>query len=654
MMSALLICPSSVAQGISIEDIFALSMEELMKINVTTLSRTSEQRDLASGSIYVFTKEMIQSRGYTSLEDILRTVPGFTVFYKTNGLVAGVRGLNANDNEKITLLINGHESNNLQETEFLNGPINLKNLERVEVVVGPSSFFQRANTLAATVNIITKKIEGTEVHLGSGNDTNYSATVIIGKRWEEDFITASLTLERKEGFDAWDENYRSALANTTWTGQIDPSIFATLEAQKGNFWGQAIIYKRDAPDLNLNQGGNDATYQDHMFLLNLKHTFAINDGLILNTLFDVGHKSVQRFNDDGPAARGLEIQYKQRDYSGEFGFEDHSIENHTRQFGLQWSYEDNLDTFAVLNSVQTTLVDNSENTYAIGLYAHDTWQVNSGFKLETGLRVDYNSLLNDSELNWGGRLVGVFQMTDSWITKFITNRAVRYPSPIAALNIAWGADKPDAPVFANTSLNASKPEILTTFEWANILYWHTTRFSSNVYYQQLTDFISWNSPYTNVGDFGGYGIELELQHSVSEQFKIWANTSFVDSELDLSISQANPIGINEDKKIFGSPSFTLNSGFEYALNNHLEISGQLRYFTDQTSYSRITNTFEQINNRYYLDVTTIYKDFLTDGLILSLAAQNIFDNRRHVAVQWTRNQYRPRGRSLLLTLSSNF
>ena len=113
--------------------------------------------------MYVFTRETIIKRGYRSLADLLLVVPGFCVFHRDLDFVAGVRGLNANDNEKVSLLINGQWCNGAVEFDFLNGPINLDSVERVEVVVGPSSFFQRANTLAATINVITRDVQGAEV-----------------------------------------------------------------------------------------------------------------------------------------------------------------------------------------------------------------------------------------------------------------------------------------------------------------------------------------------------------------------------------------------------------------------------------------------------------------------------------------------------------
>ena len=88
-------------------DLSEMSLEELMNVQVSTVSRVDERIDEAPGSVYVYPRSVIQQRGYRSLGELLQTVPGFTVFHRDLQFVAGVRGLNANDNDKITLLING-------------------------------------------------------------------------------------------------------------------------------------------------------------------------------------------------------------------------------------------------------------------------------------------------------------------------------------------------------------------------------------------------------------------------------------------------------------------------------------------------------------------------------------------------------------------
>ena len=57
-----------------------LSLEELMNIKVqteSTVSRADERTDQAPGSVYVYTREMIEERGYHSLGELLSTRPGF-------------------------------------------------------------------------------------------------------------------------------------------------------------------------------------------------------------------------------------------------------------------------------------------------------------------------------------------------------------------------------------------------------------------------------------------------------------------------------------------------------------------------------------------------------------------------------------------------
>src|SRR5688572_11448946 len=76
-----------------------MSLEELMEVEVSTVSRIDERIDESPGNVYVFPRSVIQNRGYRSLGELLQVVPGFTVFHKDLQFVTGVRGLNANDNE---------------------------------------------------------------------------------------------------------------------------------------------------------------------------------------------------------------------------------------------------------------------------------------------------------------------------------------------------------------------------------------------------------------------------------------------------------------------------------------------------------------------------------------------------------------------------
>src|SRR6185312_2663659 len=143
------------------------------------------------------------------------------------------------------------ELNQVHEPDYLNGPINLDNVERVEVVVLPSSFFQQANTLAATINVITRDAVSPEALFGVGSALPYSATFMTGREWARDrFLSFSFTTEKVLGYDAWNPEFRPNLTGRNLTGELDwPSFFSVLNGQSGDWSGQIVAYRSVHPEL---------------------------------------------------------------------------------------------------------------------------------------------------------------------------------------------------------------------------------------------------------------------------------------------------------------------------------------------------------------------------------------------------------------------
>src|SRR5688500_1809994 len=66
------------AQGlISIDSLSSLSLEELMNVEITSVSKKSERLQDVASSIYVLTSDDIMKSGATTLHEVLRTVPGY-------------------------------------------------------------------------------------------------------------------------------------------------------------------------------------------------------------------------------------------------------------------------------------------------------------------------------------------------------------------------------------------------------------------------------------------------------------------------------------------------------------------------------------------------------------------------------------------------
>ncbi len=627
----------------------------------TTVSRVEEEVSEAPGNVYIFTKNLIAARGYRSLRELLQTIPGFTVFHRDLQYVAGVRGLNPNDNEKISLLLNGQNINGVMEPDYLNGPINLDNVERVEVVVGPSSLFQPANTLAATVNVITRDLRGVEVAVSAGNDLPYSGTVMAGGAWGEKSLGFSFTAERKDGFDAWTPSFRSNLPGRKITGKLDDSFFGLVTGRYGSWKAQAVAYRDQRPELLINNASraNDALYRDEIYSLFLSNEYDINDDWTSVLRAETSLKSQIRENHTGAApTAAVALKAAQRVYAGEAGLRYKGLRGHMIQAGVQTSYDDNYDTwftFAPEGFVKAPLVE--RDSYALGFYAHDSYEINDRLRLVGGLRLDRNTRLPDS-WHYGGRAAVILHPTGNreLTSKFIFNRTVRFPSAVGALQ-TWGSDKKStSPSWAEESVSARSPEVLSTIEFQQLAAVGPIHGSAAVYHQELKNFITWFQPWTNVGDFKGHGVELGLRGEISPNHSAWGNATYNDSRLFL-FHQPKTAGVVEthhsytapDRTIIGAARWLANAGLDSRLFSRLTLSPAVRMFAGQSALDQGSLQYKKLSNVYF-DLGMVWERLFSQDSELRLSIQNLFNDRDWVGSQMNGGRYRPRGIDARLTV----
>lgn len=169
------------------KDLDNLSLEELLDIKVSTVSKYLQNATDAPASIIVITEEQIKSRGYLDIKDIFFDLPGFDVSGNAAGEVRTLvmpRGLTGDN--KVLVLQDGQRLNSPTGERFLFGNnIPLSNVKRVEVIYGPASAMYGADAFGAIVNIITKsgeEVDGVSVNLNYGNLNTLSPSISIGKK----------------------------------------------------------------------------------------------------------------------------------------------------------------------------------------------------------------------------------------------------------------------------------------------------------------------------------------------------------------------------------------------------------------------------------------------------------------------------------------
>src|ERR1039457_2522994 len=96
------------SQQSSDSDLTQKSLEDLMNINVTSVSKKEQKTSQAPGAIFVISQEDIRRSGALNIPDLLRMVPGLDVAQIDAGKWAiSARGFNGQYSNKLLVLVDG-------------------------------------------------------------------------------------------------------------------------------------------------------------------------------------------------------------------------------------------------------------------------------------------------------------------------------------------------------------------------------------------------------------------------------------------------------------------------------------------------------------------------------------------------------------------
>jgi len=167
-------------------DLTSVSIENLMNMEVTSVSKKEQKLSKVAAAIFVITQENIQRSGATNIPDVLRMVPGLDVAQiSANTWAISARGLNEQFNNKLLVMIDGRSV----YTPTFGGvywdtlDVPLEDIERIEVVRGPGGTVWGANAVNGVINVIAKsssETRGGMVVAGGGNLDQGFGTVQYG------------------------------------------------------------------------------------------------------------------------------------------------------------------------------------------------------------------------------------------------------------------------------------------------------------------------------------------------------------------------------------------------------------------------------------------------------------------------------------------
>jgi len=282
----------------------AADLDELLAVRVSSASRFDQVARRAPASVTIITSEEIDRFGYRTLAEALASVPGLYFSYDRNYSYVGVRGFSrpTDYNNRVLILLDGYRLN-----EDVYGyapvgtdlPIDLRAVERIEVVRGPGSVAFGTAAMLAVVNVVLKHPEavaGSEVAVEAGSYERYGLSAHGGGERPGGFgATWSL-----QGSDAAGANlyYPEYDAPETGGGRTrgtdgDRNFGATAVAGFGPFELTALAIERQkgfpTGAWGVRFGDPEARTTDGWQLLGLRWERPLDERLTLSARGQVGH-----------------------------------------------------------------------------------------------------------------------------------------------------------------------------------------------------------------------------------------------------------------------------------------------------------------------------------------------------------------------------
>jgi len=204
---------------LSPKELKKLSIEELLNVEVSLVSRTSEKLNEAASAVQVITNEDIRRSGAANVAEALRLASNLQVAQLNSSVwLISARGFNSIFSNKLLVMIDGRTV----YTPLYGGVlweqqnVLLEDVDRIEVVSGPGGSLWGANAVNGIINIVTKNSSNTQglyASVGGGTFLKNMAALRYGGRinkkatfrvWGQHFQRDNTTLPNKtEVADEW-------------------------------------------------------------------------------------------------------------------------------------------------------------------------------------------------------------------------------------------------------------------------------------------------------------------------------------------------------------------------------------------------------------------------------------------------------------------
>lgn len=169
---------SAQKDSINYDSLANLTIQGLLELQVSGVSKFIEHSDDAPATIIVITEEQLKKGNCKDLSDVLKFIPGFDITDNARGfgeyyIIRGIEG-----NDRFLVLIDGEKINPASGTFLsIGNSISVNFAQRIEIIYGPTSVMYGADAFSGVINIISKQTNE-KINISSSVDYGTQNTLI--------------------------------------------------------------------------------------------------------------------------------------------------------------------------------------------------------------------------------------------------------------------------------------------------------------------------------------------------------------------------------------------------------------------------------------------------------------------------------------------
>lgn len=568
-MAMLFITPPAAAQDTGA--LFSLSLEDLMRVEITGSTLKAENLKTVPSAVTVFSHEQITQMGLDTLDELMNLVPGFQTYRTATTPVHSPPSLRGRrigpPAAEILIVVDGQRLADPRSSgsAAIAPKFPLMQISRVEFIRGPGAAVYGSNAMLGVVNIITRS-DVNEVSISYGSFNRKQSYLLASQQIGEVAIDIFGHIEADDGDDY-------SVQDTFSPGRINTTDSRELADLNVKFrWKDTLINiqhnQANTEDFytleGLSNGFNE--FRGQLSSISLKQNF---DWHSVDAYFWLSH-SLSKFNISSQLTAPGALAAISNPSSNDALFADtdfgdsietraqlHNVWNINTQSNLQFGIElrninisegtanNNFDLSDLANGNfpiryygnlnNTTPIQASSSRDIVGLYTQYQRPLSETSRLTLGLRYDDFSSIG-SQLS--PRLGLVQEITKHHTLKLLYGEAFRAPaeSELNLLNNPVLLGNPDL-----------KPETVQSWDLIWMGQWPRTGMSLGYFENHFKDSIvqanvgGGTPQYQNVDQDPSKGFEFELSHEINNRWLLRTTYTHILEKPDLSFRETEQL-----------------------------------------------------------------------------------------------------------------